>query len=97
MKLDKEIFFMRGYEKVFYIHEGMPYVLSENIYLCGCGEEPEINFGFDYQKGEFLFGEVYCKKCGITTGVRETLEEAVKVWKNCFYSSHQHREFCSED
>ena len=71
-------------KKIYYIYENMPYVEEDELNICGCGGKPVVNFVFDYDSHSFKETEVYCKKCGITTGIRETIDKAINVWQKCF-------------
>lgn len=70
-----------------YIEHGLGYVLEDKLPNCGCGGKPVVSFEND--KNKFLFMEIYCQKCGITTGVcydnnNHPENKAINKWNNAF-------------
>lgn len=82
------------HNKTYYISQDMPYVYEDNLYKCGCGGNPLINYRFDYDSCKFKETEIYCKECGMSTGIRDNIDEAINVWQECFDETNYHRNWC---
>jgi hypothetical protein len=69
---------------VYWIHEGMPYVDESKLKKCGCGGSPIVDFLFDYETKQFIDASITCKECGMTTQLKDDIDEVIKVWNKAF-------------
>lgn len=69
---------------VYWIHEGMPYVDESKLKKCGCGGSPIVDFLFDYETKQFIDASITCKECGMTTQLKDDIDEAIRVWNKAF-------------
>ena len=79
-------------DKIYYVLNDLPYVEEKELYDCGCGGKPIVDFCF--KNGKFKETEIHCNKCGISTGVKETIDEAIEIWQKCFETNDYHNKFC---
>ena len=69
-------------KKIYYVENGLPYVHENELYKCGCGGNPQVDFIFDGKN--FSEVSIMCKECGITTQIMDNIDEAIEIWQNCF-------------
>lgn len=81
-------------KKIYYIENGLPYVNENELYKCGCGGSPVVDFLFDYETQQFIDASITCKECGITTQLIDDIDKAIEIWQNCFETNDYHNKFC---
>jgi hypothetical protein len=62
----------------------MPYVDESKLKKCGCGGSPIVDFLFDYETKQFIDASITCKECGMTTQLKDNIDEVIRVWNKAF-------------
>lgn len=70
--------------KIVYFNNGIGYIDEEKLPKCGCGGKAVADFHCVNDKQIFCDVEICCRKCGISTGICKTADEAIMKWMNAF-------------